>query len=89
MAQNRKKHAVVQPPARPALKGVSGRGKKIILAGGGVAVLGYVLLTKTDSAGQNIPSLLAPFFILGGYFLVGLGIIFPPSTSENSAKPPR
>lgn len=86
MAQNRKRQVSAQPPARPALRGVSGRGKKIILAGGGVAVLGYFLLTKTDPAGQNIPSLLSPFFILGGYLLVGLGIILPSSSSNPEAQ---
>lgn len=80
MAQNRKRQVLAQPPARPALEGVSGRGKKLMLVGGGVALVGYFLLTRTDPAGQNIPSLLSPFFILGGYILVGLGIILPPSS---------
>lgn len=55
-----------------------------MIAGGVVALLGYYLLAKTDPAGQNIPSLLSPFLILGGYLLVGLGIIAPPSSSEKS-----
>jgi hypothetical protein len=59
----------------------------IIAAGCGSLIIGYALLTKTDPAGQNLPSLLSPLFIIGGYISIGIGIIFPSSSTNISAPP--
>jgi hypothetical protein len=57
--------------------GISKIGKKVIFTGILTLALGYFVLTKTDPAGQNWASKLSPFLILGGYGLVGIGIIVP------------
>jgi hypothetical protein len=76
MKQKKTKAAV--PPAKPAEpKGISRTGKKIIGAGIVVLIAGYFVLTKTDPAGQNWASTVAPFLILGGYALIGIGIVAP------------
>jgi len=66
-----------QPPKPVKLSGISRTGKKIILAGMGLLAVGYLVLTKTDPAGQNWASMLSPFLILGGYAVIGVGIIVP------------
>jgi hypothetical protein len=62
--------------------GISRTGKKIIGAGLIVLVCGYFVLSRTDAAGQNFASLLSPFLILGGYAIIGLGIIYPSSLKK-------
>ncbi|MBN1823165.1 MAG: hypothetical protein JW803_02475 [Endomicrobiales bacterium] len=63
-------------------RGISATGKKVIAAGILVAVAGYFVLTKTDPAGQNWASTLSPFLILGGYVLIGAGIIVPEKPAD-------
>jgi len=68
------------PPAapRPAEEPIlSRRGKIAIAAGIATAAVGYYILTLTDPAGQNWASDLCPFVILGGYALIGIGILLP------------
>lgn len=76
----------VQPPVQKSIAGISPLGKKIILAGIGLLVVGYFVLTKTDPAGQNLASMISPFLILGGYLAIGAGIIAPekkqPTTNQ-------
>ncbi len=62
---------------------VSKRGWKII--GGGISLLfiGFILLSFTDSQGQNIPSFLSPFVLILGYALIGFGIV-----AKDSNPPP-
>ena len=66
-----------QIAAKETIKGISKIGKKIIFSGIIVLILGYFILTKTDPMGQNWASIVSPFLILGGYIIVGLGIVFP------------
>ncbi len=54
---------------------ISKRGWKMIGVGISLLVGGFVLLSFTDPRGQNIPSQLSPFIIIGGYALIGWGII--------------
>ena len=57
--------------------GISRLGRKIIFSGIAVLVAGFLVLTKTDPSGQNLASMLSPFLILGGYFIIGIGIFVP------------
>ena len=57
-------------------------GRKMILVGVAILVCGFILLTRTDPAGQNWASILSPFLILGGYLIIGIGIITPDKTVE-------
>lgn len=87
MAKKDKKnrYRVVQPV--PSLQvetpgvgwaGISKRGWLVIGLGIGVAAIGYWVLTFTDPAGRNWASNLSPFLILGGYAIIGAGIMIPP-----------
>ena len=58
-------------------KGISKNGYKVILAGIFVVIVGFLVLTKTDPFGQNLASKVSPFLILGGYAIIGLGLIWP------------
>lgn len=87
MAKNKtRSEKIAQPPARPAARfsGISKRGWKVIAAGAATAVVGYIVLSFTDPAGQNWASNLCPFLILGGYATIGVGIMTPdPGETEN------
>ncbi len=65
------------------ISGISKRGLKTIFAGAVVLALGFFILTKTDPFGQNWASKLSPFLILGGYAIIGVGILVPEKQSEN------
>lgn len=54
---------------------ISRRGWKVIGVGLLVAAVGYIVLSFTDSRGQNLASSLSPFLIIGGYAIIGFGII--------------
>jgi len=84
MKKDKKQKQPQQPVKVMKVAGISATGKKIIAAGVVVLVIGYVVLTRTDPAGQNWASTLSPFLILGGYALVGIGIIFPARHPEVS-----
>jgi len=56
---------------------ISNRGKKVILIGIVILILGFFILTKTDPEGQNWASVLSPFLIVGGYITIAIGIILP------------
>jgi hypothetical protein len=87
-----KPQAVSRPAsAQPRGPLFSRRGKMLMLAGAVTAALGFFLVTLTDPAGQNWASRLCPFVILGGYALVGLGIIWPdpaPDAAVSAPLPP-
>ena len=71
----RKHKEVTQAPA--AAPAISRRGWKTIGAGIGLLVVGYSVLCFTDPRGQNWASVLSPFLILGGYAVIGTGILLP------------
>jgi hypothetical protein len=69
---------------------LSRRGKKVIAAGVVAVVVGFWIVTFTDPAGRNWASNLCPFVILGGYALIGVGIVTPdPEESSLPALPPK
>lgn len=80
-----KKHRKPEPAAAPD-PGISRRGWRVIGAGTAAAAAGYVLLGFTDPRGTNWASTLSPFLILGGYAIVGAGILAP--DPEEAAPPP-
>ncbi|MHB9155410.1 MAG: hypothetical protein ACYC5N_06930 [Endomicrobiales bacterium] len=73
--QKNKKNKTAHVPEKAA--GISQTGKKVIMAGILVLIAGFLVLTRTDPAGQNWASNLSPFLILGGYALIGTGIVVP------------
>jgi len=81
--EERKKSGVSVIEAAPACEqeAISGRGKKTI--GGGVLllILGFVVLTLTDSHGRNWASILSPLLILGAYGVIAYGIFLPDAVS--------
>jgi len=57
--------------------GISKRGKITILIGILTVILGFIVLTRTDPAGRNWASHLSPFLLIGGYVIIGIGILLP------------
>ncbi len=41
-------------------------------------VAGFVLLSFADPLGRNLPALVSPFLLIGGYGAIGLGLFLPP-----------
>ena len=68
------KPAPAAPPA-PVKPLISRRGCKVIGGGIGLLIIGYFVLSKADSMGQNWAATLSPFLILGGYAAIGIGIV--------------
>lgn len=76
MAKKDRKSELLKPAAPPPFyAAISKRGWKTIGVGVGIVVLGFVLLSFTDPQGQNFASHLSPFAILGGYAVIGFGIL--------------
>ncbi|HEX4049162.1 MAG TPA: hypothetical protein VH309_15050 [Elusimicrobiota bacterium] len=85
MAKNKKttKGKVPQPP--PPSAALNPLGKKLVLAGGALVVLGFVVLSRADSLGRNWAASLSPFLILGGYAAIGIGLFLPPAPPPPAA----
>ena len=65
--------------------------KKTLFSGTGIAAAGFAVLTWTDPQGQNWASTLAPFLLVLGYTLMGVGLILPkplPNASPIAPVPP-
>jgi dipeptide/tripeptide permease len=77
MAKKKDRVALAKKSQPLKLEGVSRRGWKVIGLGIGIAGAGFYVLSLTDPAGQNWASNLSPFLILGGYAVIGVGIILP------------
>ncbi len=66
-------------PAPPfPTEGLSPLGKRIAMAGGGLVTAGFVLLSFADALGRNLPALVSPFLLIGGYAAIGVGLFLPP-----------
>lgn len=63
---------------------ISGRGKKAIGLGVAALALGFFVLSYSDPMGSNWAAKLAPFLIIAGYVVIGLGIFLPDSGSEKT-----
>jgi hypothetical protein len=79
MAKNKKtvKEKVPAPP--PPSEVLSPRGKTLVMAGGALVLLGFIVLSRADSLGRNWAASLSPFLILGGYAAIGIGLFLPPA----------
>ena len=79
MAKNKntvKKDRPAPPlPSEP----LSPLGKKLAWAGGALVLIGFALLAFADAMGRNLPALLSPFFLIGGYAAIGAGLFLPPA----------
>ena len=82
MAKN-KNTAKKDRPAPPLpTEALSSRGKLLAGAGGALVVAGFVLLSFADAPGRNLPALVSPFLLIGGYAAIGVGLFLPPAPPQ-------
>lgn len=55
--------------------GITKRGFKVIVVGILSLIFGFVLLSFSNSEGNNFASIISPFVIIFSYVLIGIGII--------------
>lgn len=58
---------------------LSAAGQRLIWAGGALVIAGFVLLSFADALGRNLPALVSPFLLIGGYAAIGVGLFLPPA----------
>ncbi len=78
MAKNKRRaemNAHQPMEVRQPWAGIPLKGWKVIGAGIGTVIVGFIVLSFTDPGGQNWASSLSPFLILGGYGAIAAGII--------------
>lgn len=77
MARN-KNTAKKDRPAPPlSYEPLSSGGKRLIGTGGALVVAGFVLISFADPLGRNLPALVSPFLLIGGYAAIGVGLFLP------------
>ncbi len=69
------KKASLSEPSQPPL--FSWWGKRLMWGGVFLALLGFWVLSWCDPLGRNWASWVSPILILGGYFLLALGLVWP------------
>jgi hypothetical protein len=57
---------------------LSSAGKRFAWAGGALVLAGFALLSFADPLGRNLPALISPFLLIGGYAAIGVGLFLPP-----------
>lgn len=77
MARNKNTTKKDRPAAPLPYEPLSSRGKLLIGAGGALVIAGFVLLSFADAMGRNLPALLSPFLLIGGYAAIGVGLFLP------------
>ena len=75
--KDKKTNKTSSPSLPPPSEPLSPRGKKLAAAGGVLIVLGFLVLSRADALARNWAGHLAPFLILGGYALLGVGLYLP------------
>lgn len=80
----RQKPNKVESLENPGTFTLAGFGKKLIGGGVGTLLLGFLVLSYTDSLGRNLASSVSPFLIFGGYAIIALGILWPPPSHSSS-----
>lgn len=78
MAKNKNTLKKDRPAPTLPYEPLSSRGKKIAAAGGALVIAGFVLLSFADSKARNLPGLISPFLLIGGYAAIGAGLFLPP-----------
>lgn len=81
MAKKHRKPESSQCPQVRSNESLTPLGKKLMIGGGVLLLLGFFLLSKTDPYGRNWASHATPFLILGAYGLILVGIILPERSS--------
>lgn len=78
MSKQRKNTAKPDRPAPPLpSEPLSPLGKRLAWAGGALVVCGFILLSFADAMGRNLPALVSPFLLIGGYAAIGVGLFLP------------
>ena len=85
MAKPKKTFKEKLPAPPPPSAALSPQGKKLVLAGGTLVILGFAVLSRADSLGRNWAASLSPFLILGGYAAIGVGLFLPPAPPPPAA----
>lgn len=78
--KNKKNHNEIEKNEKESL---SKNCKNIVSIGVFLLVLGFLILSKTDSLGQNWASLVSPFLIVSGYIVIAVGLILPNTKNSN------
>lgn len=75
MARNKKTMKADDPaPSLPSER-LSFQKSLLLAVGGGLVLLGFIVLSKSDPMGGNFAATLSPLLILGGYSSVGAGLL--------------
>lgn len=85
MAKNKKTFKEKVPAPPPPSAALSPVGKRLVMAGGTLVLLGFGVLSRADAMGRNWASSLSPFLILGGYAAIGIGLFLPPAPPPPAA----
>ncbi len=78
MAKNKNTMKKVAQAPSPPSEALSSQGKVLAGVGGALVIAGFVLLSFADAMGRNLPALVSPFLLIGGYAAIGLGLFLPP-----------
>ncbi len=77
MARNKNTMKKDRPAPPLSYEPLSTAGKRLIWAGGALVLAGFVLLSFADAMGRNLPALIAPFLLIGGYAAIGVVLFLP------------
>lgn len=83
----RRKERGAEPLRTP--EGISRPGRKVIAGGVAALLIGFAVLSRVDAQGRGWQAPAAAWLILGGYLLIGIGVILPEKlpTSGEVRKP--
>lgn len=79
MAKNKNTTKKDAPAPSLPSEALSSRGKLIVGVGGALVIAGFVLLSFADALGRNLPAMISPFLLIGGYAAIGVGLFLPPA----------
>ena len=78
MAKKPKRSESLQAQQPVSIRFFRGRGGRLVAGGGGLLLVGFFLLTRTDPYGADWASWFSPVAVLSGYGLIALGLFSPP-----------
>ena len=79
MARNKNTMKKDAPAPSLSYEPVSSLGKRVAAAGGALVLAGFALLAFADPMGRNLPAMISPFLLIGGYAAIGAGLFLPPA----------